>query len=404
MDAISAGIMSIAKDINYVHSDDEEPINEGALMLQIRSEIDEIKKMKKIVYENLRTARALFSTNPDLEGLEKDFRQVINDNNGVESIEVDWNQLTEQDWNTIDILGNPKSDRPYLKMTNKAFFLGELSLQGKIIELEFDSVEWIPVKLKVEERPRREVKVSELHKSPFRERTIDIDKPNLTKAEEDVWKWLNAFNDYPLQQVFTWDNKAACTKHEIQTLQVDRQLVCGVLDTYACILNEEEKFRSVDSPHRFFCTTYNTIGTFSRRSEENRLTDVALLKENQYRRFKENLDHVLQKHSVDIKNIDLIFFPIHDINHYYVICFNLKIPTIEILDNNKIGANLTSIYDGILESLQQNFVKYIMDISERKATEFANSKDAVKEGKATIRIQNHFFSSQLLTRDDATRN
>ncbi|KAK1356224.1 hypothetical protein POM88_049480 [Heracleum sosnowskyi] len=162
------------------------------------------------------------------------------------------------------------------------------------------------------------------------------------------------------------------TKHEIQTLQVDRQLVCGVLDTYACILNEEEKFRSVDSPHRFFCTTYNTIGTFSRRSEENRLTDVALLKENQYRRFKENLDHVLQKHSVDIKNIDLIFFPIHDINHYYVICFNLKIPTTEILDNNKIGADLTSIYDGIPESLQQNFVKYIMDISERKATEFGN--------------------------------
>ncbi|KAK1385154.1 hypothetical protein POM88_022889 [Heracleum sosnowskyi] len=318
MDAISAGIMSIAKDINYAHSDDEELINEGALMLQIRSEIDEIKKMKKIVYENLRTARALFSTNPDLEGLEKDFRQVINDNNGVESVER------------------------------------------------------IPVKLKVEERPRREVKVSELHKSPFRERTIDIEKPNLTKAEEDVWKWLNAFNDYPLQQVFTWDNKAAWTKHEIQTLQVDRQLVCGVLDTYACILNEEEKFRSVDSPHRFFCTTYNTIGTFSRRSEENRLTDVALLKENQYRRFKENLDHVLQKHFVDIKNIDLIFFPIHDINHYYVICFNLKIPTIEILDNNKIGGDLTSIYDGIPESLQQNFVKYMMDISERKATEFGN--------------------------------
>ncbi|KAK1384373.1 hypothetical protein POM88_022108 [Heracleum sosnowskyi] len=205
MDAISARIMSIEKNINYAHSDDKELINEGALMLQIRSEIDEIKKLKKIVYENLRTARALFSTNPDLEGLEKDFREVRNHTNGVESVER------------------------------------------------------IPDKLKVEERPIREVKVSELHKSPFRERTIDIDKPNLTKAEEHVWKWLNAFNDYPLQQVITWDNKAACTKHGIQTLQVDRQLVCGVLDTYACILNEEEKFRSVDSPHRFFCTTFNTV-------------------------------------------------------------------------------------------------------------------------------------------------
>lgn len=114
------------------------------------------------------------------------------------NIEVDWNQLTEQDWNTIDILGHPKADRPYLKMTNKAFFLGELTLQGKIIELDFDSVERMPAKVQFPERERREVKLGELHKSPFRERTIDIDKPTLSKAEEDVWKWLNANNDYPL--------------------------------------------------------------------------------------------------------------------------------------------------------------------------------------------------------------
>lgn len=108
---------------------------------------------------------------------------------------MDWNQLTEEDWNTVDVLGHPKSDRPYLKMTNKAFFLGELTLEGRIIDLEFDS---IPPMVKFAERPRREVKMGELHKSPFRERTIDIEKPNLTKAEEDVWKWLNASNDYPM--------------------------------------------------------------------------------------------------------------------------------------------------------------------------------------------------------------
>lgn len=106
--------------------------------------------------------------------------------------------MTDEDWNTVDVLGHPKSDRPLLKMTNKAFFLGELTLEGRIIDLDFDSDDSKPPMVKFGERPRREVKLGELHKSPFRERTIDIDKQNLTKAKEDVWNWLNASNDYPL--------------------------------------------------------------------------------------------------------------------------------------------------------------------------------------------------------------
>lgn len=83
-------------------------------------------------------------------------------------------------------------------MINKAFFLRELTLEGRIIDLDFDSDESIPTMVNFGERPRREVKLGDLHKSPFRERTINIEKTNLTKAEEYVWKWLNASNDYPL--------------------------------------------------------------------------------------------------------------------------------------------------------------------------------------------------------------
>lgn len=47
-------------------------------MLQIKNEIEEMKRIKKVCHADLRTARALFSTNPDLESLEEDFRKLIN--------------------------------------------------------------------------------------------------------------------------------------------------------------------------------------------------------------------------------------------------------------------------------------------------------------------------------------
>ena len=42
------------------------------------------------------------------------------------------------------------------------------------------------------------MKIGEFQKSPFRQRTIDIDKLKLSKVEEDTWCWLNANNYLPL--------------------------------------------------------------------------------------------------------------------------------------------------------------------------------------------------------------
>ena len=46
-----------------------------------------------------------------------------------------------------------------------------------------------------------------------------------------------------------------------------------------------------------------------------------------------------------------IFFPIHDVDHYYVVCFNIKNPSIEILDNNRSGDGSNAVYDGLPECL-----------------------------------------------------
>ena len=114
--------------------------------------------------------------------------------------------MTAEDWKTIDILGQPKSARPYLNMICRELFLGELTLEGRPLELDGngdlreipDFENEVVTAVNLQERPKRDHKVGEFQKSPFRERMIDIDKPKLTKLEDDIWNWLNINNQNPM--------------------------------------------------------------------------------------------------------------------------------------------------------------------------------------------------------------
>lgn len=53
-------------------------------MLQIRKDIDEMKRMKKVCQDSLKTAKALFPSNHEIKNLEEDFRKLINQSDAVE--------------------------------------------------------------------------------------------------------------------------------------------------------------------------------------------------------------------------------------------------------------------------------------------------------------------------------
>ncbi|XP_063942886.1 uncharacterized protein LOC135150490 [Daucus carota subsp. sativus] len=91
-----------------------------------------------------------------------------------------------------------------------------------------------------------------------------------------------------------------------------------------------------------------------------------------YRRFCSRLNIWLLKHDTKIDDIDLIFFPIHDVDHYYVVCFNIKNPSIEIIDNNRIADGSNAVYDGLPECLQQHFVSYLETSSPAKSKQLGS--------------------------------
>lgn len=70
----------------------------------------------------------------------------------------------------------------------------------------------------------------------------------------------------------------------------------------------------------FIC--FQQIGTVAARKGLNtrstckEMNEDPIMKATQYRMFKENLDQVLQKHLVDIKNVDMVY-----LLKFYLYCF-----------------------------------------------------------------------------------
>ncbi|KAL1802628.1 hypothetical protein ACET3Z_031275 [Daucus carota] len=240
-------------------------------MQLIEKELKQIETLQTSCRNNLKIARALFPSNPELEKLEEQFER-LHQSSGIKKAPATVDHSCEH------------SDLENVKANINQMNVGQ--------------------------RPRREIKIGEFQKSPFRQRTIDIDKLKLSKAEEDTWSWLNANNYFPLQQIFSWNGHYICLKQQIQSLRDGCQLYTAVVDTSSCILNDDERFRSLDSPRRFFCNTYTTLNTMTRTNEINpphdeKDPDCLSSSEMKYKRFCSNFNEVLAQFSVSIINVDL---------------------------------------------------------------------------------------------------
>ncbi|KAK1384733.1 hypothetical protein POM88_022468 [Heracleum sosnowskyi] len=292
-------------------------------------------------------------------------------------LDKDWLECPEfsaKDWKIIDILGLNEMDKAYNKLHDFDDFLGELTIGGQTVDFlrstrqnSDKSITGVDI---VVTKPKREQKLGKFHKSPFLNRAIDFNKPKLSKAEEEVWIWINGKREKPMEEIFFWNN-SICLKHQIQSLKIGEKIYTNVVDVFTTILNEEEMYRSPDSPHRFFCNTMTTMGTLT---VTNPVRSDSMDKTMKFVRFCSNLDFVLHRHNVNINDVDLIFFPIHYVEHFYVVCFNLKNIAVEIIDNNKIGEAGTSIYDSVPESLKDNFVDYMAKFNERKSRQLRNAR------------------------------
>ncbi|KAK1377964.1 hypothetical protein POM88_024708 [Heracleum sosnowskyi] len=158
-------------------------------------------------------------------------------------------------------------------------------------------VEYTPEDNKIEERPHRDLKMADVLKSPFYDRTTDINGKILTVDEARTWKWLNKIQDNPNQTVFEW-RQIKCFKSDLQSLRLNEQILASVIDTWACICNALKDMRAPESPRRLFCTIETRVGTLSRRNQKS--TNLM------YMNFAKNLDLIFQTYGVKLNDVDMV--------------------------------------------------------------------------------------------------
>uniref|UniRef100_A0A164YJH4 Ubiquitin-like protease family profile domain-containing protein n=1 Tax=Daucus carota subsp. sativus TaxID=79200 RepID=A0A164YJH4_DAUCS len=177
-------------------------------------------------------------------------------------------------------------------------------------------------------KSKRTKKIGQYAKSPYMDRVIDI-KSKLTSNDYALWSFTVQDKDL-LEVVYNWKG-IQCMKEQMQTLLPRTSVYYSVIDSWTTILNDNEKYKSEESPMRLFCTM-----------------------------------------------ADLIFFPIHKAEHYYLITYDLKNLACFLIDNIEREGNPKPYYGKTPEVLisqtkqiKKLRIKYNTAILSSSLNEFA---------------------------------
>ncbi|KAK9056928.1 hypothetical protein SSX86_024293 [Deinandra increscens subsp. villosa] len=109
----------------------------------------------------------------------------------------------------------------------------------------------------VEPFGKRQVVVADDLKSPFFKRDVVI-KCRYTKEEHAIWDMLN--EDQKADALFVTSSGPGTGWTLLTSLVPGENVQCEIIDCWAEILNDDEKRRSRESPHRLFCRAFRVQG------------------------------------------------------------------------------------------------------------------------------------------------
>ncbi|KAI3813105.1 hypothetical protein L1987_17821 [Smallanthus sonchifolius] len=182
------------------------------------------------------------------------------------------------------------------------------------------------VEEKKQERPKRKIILSDALCSPYKQRRVGMEE-KLTTVEKNISSYLFSGNGYVWDSLFEITDVMTTPRIELETLSPRIEVHVDHRDTF-------------------------NKGAKERNNE-----------------FKKNMTELLKKEKLDnIKEFDLIFFPMILSQHFYLMCFNLKKPETIIIDNSALG-EYNAKYKGIPEKFKEAFVSFITDFAHPKTDE-----------------------------------
>ncbi|KAI3755082.1 hypothetical protein L1987_54875 [Smallanthus sonchifolius] len=180
-----------------------------------------------------------------------------------------------------------------------------------------------------QERPKRKIILSYALCSPYKQRRVGMEE-KLTTVEKNISSYLFSRNGYVWDSLFRINNVITTPRIELETLSPE-------IEVHVDVINHRD--------------------TFNKGAEERN------------NEFKKNLIAFLKKEKLDnIKEFDLVFFPMILSQHFYLKCFNLKKAEAIIIDNSALG-EYNAKYNGIPKKFKEAFVSFIADFAHHKTDE-----------------------------------
>ncbi|KAD0618057.1 hypothetical protein E3N88_43972 [Mikania micrantha] len=228
-------------------------------------------------------------------------------------------------------------------------------------------------------KPIREKGIADVNKSPYLIRGVDASKEmskdeesiinfiwcggsthkatdNLSEATDESKKKLKEAvteNNDERKVVYHSVNHLVLKRVHLFSLRPDNEVNNQIIDAWVEVLNFEEKYRSTG-------WVLNQEGI----SHQERLD-----------KFSTNMDGLIKgdlKLS-DLKLFDMVFFPVLEFNHYYLIVFELKNSAISVIDNFHESIPLVGLRDNTNYYLKDSpykvkdvFVQYMKQIQHPK--------------------------------------
>ncbi|KAJ9547355.1 hypothetical protein OSB04_019898 [Centaurea solstitialis] len=167
---------------------------------------------------------------------------------------------------------------------------------------------------------RRMLKLGDHLRSPYMERCVDL---QVNLEDKRAHEWIISSSGKKSDYVFWGQDDTRLYRTDMESLARKTDVRRSVIDAWSSLLNYDERYRNRDSPRRYFFPA-NMI---EKLSTNNLIKDYNTFTRNLSAASKNNME------VVRMKNIDLVFFPMLRSGHYFVVVFNLKNPSVVILDN-----------------------------------------------------------------------
>ncbi|KAK9075777.1 hypothetical protein SSX86_004106 [Deinandra increscens subsp. villosa] len=210
-------------------------------------------------------------------------------------------------------------------------------------------------------RPKRKIVLSDFLRSPYVQRPVVI-KASRTKLENEISEFVFSATLTHSDIVFKTKEGENVARHSFESLCPGIEVHLNVISAWSRQLNYQETFKKKESPTRLFCSPDMLLPSHYDKGVKN---------EDRFFHFESKMISILSAEDLNsIIGIDLVFIPIVCGEHYYLMCFNMKTHTVEVIDSIK---SPKKNYKTWPQKMRIAFVDFLISIGHKEWEEFKSA-------------------------------